>query len=99
MLKAETLGEAIRLLSYRAGLKQEALAAELGVSSATVSAYLNDASVPSAVVLRRLSNLLAKYLNLASEVLWNELGGLVENTATVIQLDAETRNIARQSEE
>lgn len=99
MLRAETLGEAMRLLSYRAGLKQETLAAELGVSSATVSAYLNDASVPSAVVLRNLSNILAKHLNLRSDTLWGELGQLVENTARVIQLDAEARNMVRQPEE
>ncbi len=99
MLEAQTLGEALRLLLHRARLKQDALASELGVSSATVSAYLNDTSLPSAAILRRTSNLLSDRLNVRSDVLWNELGRLVESTATLIHLDAHARNLTREAAE
>ena len=98
MIAARTLGEGLRLLLYRAGLKQEVIAAELGVSTASVSAYLNDASLPNAVALRRLAQFLADKLERPAEELWTELGELLDATAVLLQLEAEAQLLATDKE-
>lgn len=88
MITARTLGEGLRLLIYRASVKQEALASELGVSTASVSAYLNDASLPNAVSLRKLAQFLAQKLDRPADELWSELGELLDATAVLLELEA-----------
>ena len=98
MISARTLGEGLRLLLYRAGLKQEVIAAELGVSTASVSAYLNDASLPNAVALRRLSQFLGDKLDRPAEELWAELGELLDATAVLLELEAGARTLLPSTE-
>jgi transcriptional regulator with XRE-family HTH domain len=74
----KTLGEALRLLQARAGVSRDALAARAGVSTGAVSNYLGDASAPSAVVLRRITDTLADALGLDRNRLWVELGSFLE---------------------
>ena len=97
MLRAETLGEGLRLLIYRAGVKQDVLAEELGVSSASISAYLNDASLPNVTTLRGLARVLASRLDLSPDDVWAALGDLVEATSRFARLDAEAENLGASS--
>jgi transcriptional regulator with XRE-family HTH domain len=76
----KTLGEALRLLQARAGVSRDALAARAGVSTGAVSNYLGDASAPSAVVLRRITDTLADALGLDRNRLWVELGSFLEGS-------------------
>lgn len=93
MITAQTLGEGLRLLMYRAGVRQEVVADELGVSSASISGYLNDASIPNAGTLRGLARVLASRLDMPPNDIWAELGELVETSSSLARLDAEASNL------
>ncbi len=74
----KNLVEALRLLQGRAGMSREELAKGCGVSAASMSNYFNGTSVPSATVLRKISNVLADRLGLDPVHLWVELGMLID---------------------
>lgn len=93
MLRAHTLGEALKLLLHRTRLKQDVFAQLAGVSPASASAYLNDTAVPSATTLRTMTKILADRLDVPADRLWNELGELLEPTTALIAMTAESRSI------
>jgi transcriptional regulator with XRE-family HTH domain len=70
ILRAQTLGEAIRLLMQRAGLTRDDLAAASGVSAGSMSRYLANSGVPPSRVLHRIATALADQLGVASEAIW-----------------------------
>jgi ketosteroid isomerase-like protein len=74
----EGLAEALRVLQNRAKMNRDELASAVGVSSNSMSNYLNGGSAPSVSVLRKLNNLLAERLGLDPVHLWIELGMLVD---------------------
>ena len=78
-LGPETLGEALCLLRRRAGITRNDLAAAAGVSGGALSTYENDASMPSAAVLRRLSRALADCLEVDVTDLWGPFGLLLDS--------------------
>jgi DNA-binding XRE family transcriptional regulator len=80
VIQPRTLGEALRLLQRRAGLNRDDMARLVGVSSGSLSNYLNDASTPSASMLRRIVALLAHRLGLEGTQLWVEFGDFLDRT-------------------
>ena len=78
-LSPETLGEALCLLRRRAGISRNDLAAASGISGGALSTYENDASMPSAAVLRRLTRALADCLELDVMDLWGPFGLLLDS--------------------
>jgi transcriptional regulator with XRE-family HTH domain len=80
VIQPRTLGEALRLLQRRAGLNRDDMAKLVGVSSGSLSNYLNDASTPSASMLRRIVTLLAHRLGLEGTQLWVEFGDFLDRT-------------------
>ncbi|MFZ6005554.1 MAG: helix-turn-helix domain-containing protein [Actinomycetota bacterium] len=75
-----TLGEALRLLRHRASLSRDDLAAIAELSAGAVSNYENDVSAPSATALRRLTSALAAAAEQDVEVLWAQLGAVLDKT-------------------
>jgi hypothetical protein len=80
VIQPRTLGEALRLLQRRAGLNRDDMARLVGVSSGALSNYLNDATTPSASMLRRIVTLLAHRLGLEGSLLWVEFGDFLDRT-------------------
>lgn len=73
----ETVGEGLRLLQSRAGMLRDDLARAAGISSGSLSNYLNDVSIPPAGVLRTLSDILSEQLGLNPARVWGEFGKLL----------------------
>ena len=80
-LGPQSLGEALCLLRRRAGATRNALAAAAGLSGGALSTYENDASVPSAPALRRLTRALADCLEVDVAELWAAFGDLLDDHA------------------
>jgi len=77
-LEPQSLGEAIRLLQFRANLTREELASLAGVSPASMTNYLHDVSSPSVAAFRRIAGALAERLGVNPARLWTELGALLD---------------------
>lgn len=73
-LGPQSLGEALRLLRYRARTSREGLAKLGGISTGAISNYENDACMPSASTLRRLAVALSALLGSTPAQLWDQLG-------------------------
>jgi transcriptional regulator with XRE-family HTH domain len=80
-LGPQTLGEALRLLRHRARVSRDHLAATARVSAGAISNYENDVSVPPAPTLRRVCRALAEALERPVELLWVEVGALLDHYA------------------
>ena len=80
-LGPDSIGEAIRLLRYRARLTRDELAPRAGVSAGAVSNYENDVSVPPAATLRRLAIVFADVLDADLSELWDQLGDILDRQA------------------
>jgi transcriptional regulator with XRE-family HTH domain len=78
-----TLAEALRMLLARSAMRQEELGRRLGVSSGSMSNYINGLTVPPATVLRRIAESLSDRVGVEAEELWTQLGMLLvaEETA------------------
>src|SRR6266571_5203063 len=74
----QSLGEAIRLLQFRARLTREELASLAGISPASMTNYLYGLSSPSVAVFRRIAAVLAERLGVNPARLWMDLGALLE---------------------
>jgi transcriptional regulator with XRE-family HTH domain len=77
-LDPQSLGEAIRLLQFRANLTREELASLAGVSPASMTNYLHDVSSPSVAVFRRIAAALAERLGVNPARMWMDLGALLD---------------------
>lgn len=86
LLAPQTLGEALRLLSNRAGCTVEGLAELSGVSRSSVGAYLGDERSPSAPKLQMLVDALAENLHYEVEALTTEVNRLVRDIERVAVL-------------
>jgi transcriptional regulator with XRE-family HTH domain len=80
-----SLGEAIRLLQARAGLTRDELARRAGISTGAASNYLNDSTLPSAGILRRIGTALATALHEDPDQLWLQLGEVLDGQITLRQ--------------
>ncbi len=76
---ARTLGEGLRLLQLRSGMRRDELARVVGVSSGSMSNYMNGVSSPSAAHLWRIAATLALSMGLDTDRLWAELGSLLSD--------------------
>lgn len=82
-LEPATLGEAFRLLRHRGCLSRDELASLAKLSAGAVSNYENDVSAPSAMALRRLARALADATDQDADVLWAQLGGVLDRSPKV----------------
>jgi transcriptional regulator with XRE-family HTH domain len=77
-----TMGDRIRRARMNAGLKQQDIEDETGISRNSVTAWEHDARMPSAALLRVLAN----YLHVPVE--WIIQGTTPTNTPTVAKLES-----------
>jgi len=78
VIAPQSLGEAIRLLQFRARLTRDELASLAGISPASMTNYLYEVSSPSIAVFRRITAALAERLGVNPARLWMDLGALLE---------------------
>lgn len=84
-----TLGEALRVLVYRAGMTSASLAEKAGVAAQTISNYFNDNTEPPASVLGRLAGVLADALREDPARLLLELSRVAEGTERLRRIHEE----------
>lgn len=77
LFAVRTLGEGLRLLQMRSGIRRDELARTVGISSGSLSNYMNGVSMPSAALLWRIAGALAPTMGFDRELLWAELGSLL----------------------
>ncbi len=65
------------MLLARSGMRQEELARRMGVSSGSMSNYINGLTVPPATLLRRMAETLSDPIGVDSDALWTELGDML----------------------
>jgi transcriptional regulator with XRE-family HTH domain len=82
LLGPQTVGEALRVLRHRARASRDQLARATGLSAGAVSNYENGVSVPPAPALRRLCRALATLLEVDLDLLWAQLGEVLDETAS-----------------
>jgi uncharacterized protein len=99
ILIPESLAEALRLLQARAGLSRDDLARAAGVSSGSMSHYLNQVSLPPVAVLSKLTAVFARRLEVNSTMLWAEFGGLLEDGGRDKEPRTERQDLARRLDE
>lgn len=80
LLSQLRIGEVIRILRKRTPLTVEQLAADVGVSAASVSGYERGSVVPGLLVLRRIIRVLAPHLDASVEALWREIGQVLSQS-------------------
>jgi ubiquinone biosynthesis protein UbiJ len=90
---AQTQGELLRLLAYRARATQEVLAQVGGVTTSSIGGYMSDAAIMPAPTIVRISRFLAERLAVPSETIWSALLEVVDNTERIRRLQAEVEVI------
>jgi transcriptional regulator with XRE-family HTH domain len=93
VLSAQTLGEALRLLMFRAGLTRDELADASSISTGSLSRYLGDVGVPPSDVLHRIATVLADRLGVGSDRIWVAFAPLLaeSDVASVVRARAQVR--------
>jgi transcriptional regulator with XRE-family HTH domain len=91
ILRAQTLGEAMRLLMQRAGMTRDDLAEASGVSAGSMSRYLANGGVPPSRVLLRITKVLADRLDVASDAVWVAFASILDEEDAGAVIRARTR--------
>ena len=91
ILRAQTLGEAMRLLMQRAGMTRDDLAEASGVSAGSMSRYLANGGVPPSRVLLRITTVLADRLEVGSDAVWVAFASMLAEDDVGAVVRARTR--------
>jgi transcriptional regulator with XRE-family HTH domain len=79
LFAVRTLGEGLRLLQTRSGMRRDELARAVGISAGSMSNYMNGVSAPSAALLWRVAEMLAHSMGSDADSVWSELGSLLSD--------------------